>query len=320
MIPYSVRYLRAETADEAVHAWKDADDSGSRAVYYGGGTEIVTLSREHKFRADMFIDYKHIPEARRRPDGGNAAWGSALRLNEIADAGDCRLLGLCCAGIADRTVRNSITLGGNMCGMLPYREAVLPFLLLDGHVNTVGPDGSGTREEVTKKFAKKMNLRGGELIVSFDLDRDVVRGLEEKGVTRSGRSWGPLEAWASGPRGGWFYARRTKEPRVDYPLVTLLMAQVDGVYRLALTGTFGYPLRAYKAEEVLNSALGGGPGTKGGIPAGGNDLRSLAEEVLDAEGLKYKDDMRGGASYRREMTVQSIVAGVKRLGETVVQK
>lgn len=130
MIPYEVAYTRVETPEEAVAVWNDAVGAGEKPVFFGGGTEIVTLARENKLKVDRVIDYKRIPEARQIPSGGTAGaagdrlvWGSALRLSEVTDGGRCGLLSRCCAGIADRTVRNSITLGGNICGMLQIGRA-----------------------------------------------------------------------------------------------------------------------------------------------------------------------------------------------------
>jgi len=89
---------------------------------------------------------------------------------------------------------------------------------------------------------------------------------------------------------------------------------VDGRYRLALTGAFGYPLRAEKAEALLNRAAESGDldGHLGNT--GPSDrLNRLAAEALDAEGVKYKDDIRGSREYRRNVTVQSLAAGLVRL-------
>ena len=43
--------------------------------------------------------------------------------------------------MADHTARGKITLGGNICAQIFYREAVLPFLLADSEVIIAGPKG-----------------------------------------------------------------------------------------------------------------------------------------------------------------------------------
>jgi hypothetical protein len=165
--------------------------------------------------------------------------------------------------------------------------------------------------KVTERFNKKLRLRDGELVLSLSLERGVAMGLEYNGMTLSERGYGPVEAWASGPRGGWYYTRRTQDPRVAYPLVTLVLAHLDGAYRLALTGTFGHPVRAAQAEAVLNDTE---------APAlsslDGKDLILRAAAALDAQAYAYQDDMRGGQEYRRELTIQGLAAGIERLRQS----
>jgi len=327
MIPFDVEYVKATTAAEAIAAWSDTAAAGKTARYYGGGTEIVTMARDNKLTADVLIDYKGVPETRA---SGPGRFGAALRLNEIVDGGTFTLLGHCAAGVADRTVRNSITLGGNIAGMLPYREAVLPFLLLDGTVTTAAPagaDGAPARHgaaptagaptagapdirtrPIIDLFDKRLRTDPGELILSCEIDPGIVGGLESDGVTTSDRGWGPRQAWATGPRGGWFYLRRTKEPRLDYPLVTLVVAILDGSWRVAVSGAFGYPLRAAAAERVLNDA---GPAPGG--PIDETVATELATAALDAEALPYREDFRGSREYRRQMTIDALAKGIGRL-------
>ncbi|MFW5795913.1 MAG: FAD binding domain-containing protein [Alkalispirochaeta sp.] len=385
MIPFDVDYVQAATAAEAIAAWSEATAEGKTPRYFGGGTEIVTMARDNKLAADVLIDYKRVPETRvgavqrRAPgaarstaadpaDAGGAAiatdpgitdanpvasgrFGAALRLNEIADTGAFALLGHCAAGVADRTVRNSITLGGNIAGMLPYREAVLPFLLLDGTVTTAAPAATtvsggdppraaagapgarGSRASAARGssapaaptatnaapprirtlpiidlFDKRLRTDPGELLLSCEIDPGIVHGLEADGVTTGDRGWGPRQAWATGPRGGWFYLRRTKEPRLDYPLVTIVIAILDGAWRVALSGAFGYPLRAVAAEQVLNDAR---PDAGGRFDDAA--IRDLAVTALDAEALSYREDMRGSREYRRQMTIDALATGIGRL-------
>ncbi|SIQ60550.1 CO or xanthine dehydrogenase, FAD-binding subunit [Alkalispirochaeta americana] len=323
MIPFDVTFLRPDSVEEVAQALQEARRTGARAAYFGGGTEIVTLARENKLRAEILLDYKTLSQARREPGGSSfsqaqaqaqaqaqerLAWGSALRLNEVSDGGACLLLAMCCNGVADRTVRNSITLGGNICGMLPYREAVLPFLLLQGELESLAEPGSLTWSSVEERFSKRLKLEEGELALSFSLESALVAGLESDGVIHLENAPGRVTALARGDRGGWFYERRTTGGPVDYPLSTLVLVQLDGRYRLALTGVFGYPLRAFRAEEVLNSGFSGDFAS----PTEADRLQR-AGAALDAEGLKYKADLRGARDYRRSVALQGLAAGMEAL-------
>ena len=132
MIAADVVYLRPDTAEEAVEAW--SRHAGAR--YLAGGTEITTAARRtaaYDLRA--CIDVKRIPELRRLEIAdGVLRLGAALPLSVLTDADAFPLLAATCRGIADRTVRNRLSLGGNLAGTLPYREAALPLLLSPGEL------------------------------------------------------------------------------------------------------------------------------------------------------------------------------------------
>ncbi|MEX2444039.1 MAG: FAD binding domain-containing protein [Alkalispirochaeta sp.] len=339
MIPFELTFRRAETVDEAVGAWVEATNAGQTALYYGGGTEIVTLARDNKRPADVLIDYKRIPDTWVCGIDGDDAdtwWvGSAVRLNTVVDTPRTGLIACCLSGVADRTVRNSITLGGNICGMLPYREGVLPFLLLDGTVTYAHPVDGGESEVATKPindlFHKKLKLPKGGLVLSFGIEAHLLadvgldqapsgtavpgeEGLDhEPGIglhTGSGgysvaAPYGPLTAVGSGPRGKWFYRRHTKEPRVDYPLVTVAMAVVSGSVRVAVAGAWGYPVRADRVEDALNAT-----GMDAIVAMDETDRRGEIKRAVDAQEIQFKQDMRGSRRYRRELTIQAIEDGV----------
>ena len=286
MIARDFVFHRAETVEEAVQAWSEASRAGGSPQYFSGGTEIVTLAREGKQAPTDLVDIKRVPETQvLQEDGEDLVLGASLTLNTLADQADLPLTARCAAGVADRTVRNSITLGGNICGMLPYREAVLPFLLLDGQVDLAGPEGE-RRVSIHDVFRKKLNVREGEFVLGFRLNRAL---LEQ---TNS----------------AWFYRRRTSDSRIDYPVVTMAMSLLDGQVRLAVTGTWGYPYRALAAEDVARDAM-----ARGTLRSG--SAEQLAAAMVDAVDLKVKKDMRAGAEYRRELTVQALAEGLAALAD-----
>jgi xanthine dehydrogenase FAD-binding subunit len=326
MIPFEFSYTRAETVAEAITAWQTARGAGESVAYHGGGTELVTLARDNKRRFDRLIDYKMIREAQHRgpDDAGHYHFGAALRLNTLVDDPQTGLVGVCSRGVADRTVRNSITLGGNVCGMLAYREAVLPFLLLDGRVTFAAPTEteSGSEKAAThsgpalqtvpirKVFDRKLALPDGGVALSFSLDAEVLSGLGAVTSRFLGR-YGALSAFGSGPRGRWFYQRHTRDPHVDYPLVTVAAALLDGSLRLAVSGAWGYPVRATATEEHLNDA-----DLAAIVAMDPPARRELIGTAVDAQALSWKQDMRGGREYRRELTIVAIEDGLAALVET----
>lgn len=320
MIPFDLRYLRVDSAEDAVAAWGSAVGRGETAHYLGGGTEIITLARESKLTTDVVIELAGIPEATSvetvSEHGGDLpAFGSALRLNTIVDGDYHGLLQACLAGIADRTTRNSITLGGNICGMLPYREAVLPFLLAEGQVETVSTKGR-VLHPVTKLFDKRLNLAAGEMALRFLLPPEWA--APGTGTQRADPDalYGPRTIAGT----NWFYQRRVRDPRVDYPLVTLAMARVGGELRVALSGAWGYPARAVALEAAIEGA-GGAEAFVGEANGGAEDRMTQSQttntglarsigDALDTEGRSFRADHRGSAAYRRELAVLAIGDGL----------
>jgi xanthine dehydrogenase FAD-binding subunit len=281
MIANDIVFLQPDTIDEAVAAWRDANAAGLRARYFAGGTELVTGARERAGEFDVAIDVKRIPElALFDPAAGR--YGAGVRLSALAGRREAPLVAGAAGGIADRTARNSITLGGNICGRLPYREAVLPFLLFDALATVAGPEGVRT-EPISALFDKRLVLAPGELLVGFTLPD-------------------PAAAQTAG-----VYVRRTREARVDYPLVTLCAARVDGAVRSAVGGAFGYPVRSPEAEAVMN---------RGGTATAVGDRALVAGATADAIPHRYWTDFRASADYRRALLVLALEDALVQVDDT----
>jgi len=274
MIPNNFIYYRPETLAEAAEAYTAARNEGLEPIYLAGGTEITTFCRDGKITPGALIDIKHIPECRRLDqEGDDLVFGAALTLNEVVESGSYPLLSRA-ARIVDHTVRNRLTLGGNIAGRLPYREAVLSFLLADCRVRLSGPDGERV-VPLSNVFSKRLKIEPGELMIQL---------LVPKAV-------------ASGP---WYYCREVRKTRVDYPLVTACFLGINGAIRMAVTGAYGFPLRDPAAEEVLNDSA---------IASVDKPARALA-----AISHAFKEDMRGSGPYRGMLLERAIVSALKEMG------
>jgi CO/xanthine dehydrogenase FAD-binding subunit len=228
MIPFDLTYYRPESIDEAVSAFQEAHEAGLKPRYFAGGTEVVTMARDNKVDARAFVDLKLVPECHGiSAKDDEYRVGACTTLNEAIEQQGWELLVKACRGVADHTVRNTLTVGGNAAGMLPYREALLPFLVGNGTAHVAGPDG---RRDVSLRevFDKRLKLGSGEFLVSLSVPRSAT------------------EAPAS-------YIRHTKDARVDYPLVTLCMLEKEGRKRAAFAGTAAYPV----ADDAVDDALNG---------------------------------------------------------------
>ena len=259
MIPFNFLYHRPVTLTEAVEAYAWAESDGLKPAYLAGATEITTFCRMGRMKPGALVDIKRIPECRARGDEGNElVFGSALTLNEVIEGASFPLLRQASV-IVDHTVRNRLTLGGNIAGMLPYRETVLPLLLADATARLVGPMGD-RMVPLAKVFSERLLLKPGEMLAQIRVPKAM--------VSRA-----------------CFHRRRVRKGRFDYPLVMTCFLQANNAVRMAVSGAFGFPLRCPEAEKVLNDDA---------IP-----LAHRPAAVVAAIPHTILEDMRASAAYRR---------------------
>lgn len=229
MIPFDFEYYRPASIEQAVQAFVDLDQRGKKPMYYGGGTEIISMGRMSNISTGAVIDYKEIPECNALEiQEDHLLIGAGATLTRIHESNLFPLLAQAGARVADHTIQNKITLGGNLCGTIIYREAVLPLLLTDSDVVIAGPQGNRT-EPINKIFQQRMQLNKGEFIVQVKV----------------------LKYLLSCP---YVHVKRTKEDKITYPLVTICAMQVDNNIRTAFSGACDFPFRSGEMEYELNNS------------------------------------------------------------------
>lgn len=303
MILGDVVYLKPESAEEAVAAWSlaaaaagEASAGGAAAPrYLAGGTEILTAARRSAaYAVGALVDLKAVPEAKGAgalpaslagaawlgeaeasggaPAGeGGVYFGAAMPLAELEDGGLFPLLSDAARGVADRTTRNRLSLGGNVAGQLPYREAVLPLLAAGalGYSALPGdaPAAGGAKLRLVRwglrsRFDKRLALLPGELLLGF---------------------WVPKAATEARAA----YVRKTRTGPIDYPLITLCALRTRGGAAWALGGAFPYPARSDEADGALSEAL-----------SASGDARARALGRAAAALGEPRSDSRAGGGYR----------------------
>ena len=273
MIPFNFDYARPDTLEQAVTLWQHCDQKGKHAVYYAGGTQIITLCREQKIKPDLVIDIKGIKECLTFREDDRLVYGAALPLNNIIDKTRVTLLSQTLGKIADHTIRNRLTLGGNIMGYLPFKEAVLAFLVLDGSAEIFGPQGWRT-QSLSTLFNKRVRLEKGECIVNFSLSPETIK-------TKT------------------FFVRKQKDSPVDYPILTACFAGRTKSLTMAVSGVFAFPLRDADIDIILNQT---------DLSC---DKRALqAVDLLDP---LFKSDFRASAAYRKHLLRLAILQGIKEL-------
>lgn len=228
MIPYHFEYHRPTTLSEALQLYETLNKEEKEPIYYSGGTEIITLSRLSLVQTKAVIDIKGIKECLMSGfDNKFLITGSGLSLTTIEEENYFPLLRQASKEIADRTARNKITIGGNICGKIFYREAVLPFLLTDSRV-LIG-DRTGVKvKQAMDIFNGVLKLKKGELLVqALTPKSDVLLP--------------------------YYYVKRRQQWEIGYPLITAAALKKDGRIRAAFSGISPYPFRSVEMEQVLNN-------------------------------------------------------------------
>lgn len=227
MIPFNFIYCRPDTIGEAYEAFFRLWAEGKNPAYYSGGSETITMCRAGNIQPGAVIDLKSIPECSLVfADQDGLSIGSACTLNQIKESNLFPLLSLACGRIADHTNQCRITLGGNLCGTIIYRETSLALLLSDASLTLLGGEGLRT-VPFEHVFQGRMQLSPGELVVRAH-----------------------IPGWAlTAPH---YHVKRTANEKIDYPLVSMAAIWKDGRLRAAFSGVCAYPFRSAEMEDILN--------------------------------------------------------------------
>jgi CO/xanthine dehydrogenase FAD-binding subunit len=275
MIPYNFEYYRPATLHEAISLFQQLDAHDKSPLYYSGGTEIITLGRINQVYTGAVIDLKQIPECRLLAvHEQKLVLGSALTLSELHDSRVFPLLGETGAGVADRTSRNKITFGGNICGRFIYKEAVLPLLLTDSEVRIAGPTGF-RQVPIGQVFDRTLKLSRGEFLV---------QALTE--VSYIGMPYVTV--------------KKRKVASIDYPLVTVTALRSDSWIRVAFSGVCSFPFRSAAVEEILNRRE---------IP-----LEDRINQAVDQLPAPILSDIKGSAAYRKLVLKNTLHDTIRTLG------
>lgn len=228
MISFDFEYYRPDTIEEAFNIYSKLAGSGKNPVYYGGGTEIISLARVNQIEFKSVVDLKSIPECNTLTTQGNQIIiGAVLPLTQICESNAFPFLTEVAKKTADHTSRNRITLGGNICSSLPYKEAVMPLLACDAQVVTAGSNGKRT-VPVSQIFNQNIILQKGEFLVQFIIDAQYA-GLPYKSL------------------------KKTRQGELEYPLVSAAAVKRDGRIRFSFSGVCPYPFRSAQVENDLNN-------------------------------------------------------------------
>lgn len=277
MIPFDFDYYKPDTVEEAVHVYKDLESRGKQPLYYGGGTEIITMARVQNIFTGAVVDIKGIPECNALEiKNEQLVIGSAVTLTQIYESRMFPLLGRAGSRVADHTVQGKITLGGNIGGTIIYREAVLPLLLCDSRVLVAGENGQ-RQVPIYEVFNERLRLNKGEFIVQVITDK----------------------VYTTLPH---VHVKKTKNEKIDYPLLTVAAVKKDDRIRTAFSGLCPFPFRSLQVEDDLNDKNSG--------------LDTRVNNVISHLPAPVLNDISGTGKYREFVLRDTLLNTLKTLEGT----
>lgn len=226
-------YYRPGSQAEIVALLDELSQKGLTYAFYAGGTELITQFRRGQGIVDAVIDLKGIESLKKIEFfEEKMVIGSAVPLNHVIDRTSIGSIKRALEGIADHTVRNTLTIGGNICGRLPYREAILPLLCREAQV-TVLEEGLLNVYKLESLFDKRLKLKANALLWSIEVDTN------------------PMALEIS--------QRHTATTDVDYPIIHHYAVLDKDRLTIALSGFSNFPiyeqfdfLTLIEAEDKMN--------------------------------------------------------------------
>lgn len=268
MISFDFEYYRPGTVEEAAQLHRSLRQQGKRPRYYSGGTEITTLGRLNQVQTGAVIDLKGITDCHTlQLEKQHLVMGACVSLNKLKQSQLFPLLGQAICEVADHTARTNITLGGNLCSQIIYRESVLPLLLSDSQVRIAGEEGI-KEISIHAAFQKEMQLSEGEFILQV---------LTE-------------HTYLTHP---FYHKKRRKQGSVGYPVVTVSAMKVGEQVRLAFSGLCAFPFRNEQIEQAFNQRK---------LP-----LEERITQVMGLLPSEVLEDSEGSAGFRRFVLHQALL-------------
>ena len=228
MIPFDFDYYKPESVEEAFGCYGDLLLNNKKPLYYGGGTEIISMARVNSIQFDAVIDLKGIPECSQlEVSGGKLKIGAAQTLTNIAEYNAFPLLSETIKRIADHTIQGKITIGGNLAGTIKYRESALPLMLSKCSLQVMTQSGL-VQLPFLQAFKGKLQLKKGEFLVSISIEEDNLNL--------------PYN-----------HVKRTKIEKIDYPLITMAALKDKKTVKAAISGYGDNPI--ILSERIINHKL-----------------------------------------------------------------
>jgi CO/xanthine dehydrogenase FAD-binding subunit len=266
------QYLKPTSLAEALDLLSAHKDN---AKVIAGGTDLMIQWKKKLLSPDYLISLRNVPELNFIYFGEALRIGSATTHRSLELSSEIRsrfpVISDAVSGLGSVQVRNSATIGGNLCNAAPSADTAPPMIVLEAQVKIASSNGE--RSVPIEDFFKgpgRTILQAGEIVTEFVVPQ-------------------PL------PRTGMAYTKHTRRKAMDLPIlgVAVLFSFDDDLStcrkaRIALGVASPTPMRAKKAEAFLEGK------------AINEQVLAEAGEIAAAE-ASPRTTIRGTEWYRRDM-------------------
>ena len=264
-------YRKAHTIQEAITLLAE----NPSAIPIAGGTDVLVRMRRGDLTQCHLVDILDVPELKgvTRADGAIVI-GAATTFTEVAEDAIVRshipVLAEGAASVGGPQVRNTGTVGGNICNGAPSADTAAPLLVLGAIVVLHGPGGA--REVPLSEFylgPGKVDRQPDEIVTSVRIAAADYHG------------------WSA------HYHKYSMRGAMDIATIGCAAAcKLDGnrvsEMRLAYTVAGPTPLRCWKTEEKARGAV-----------ADASLLATIRGSVLDD--LRPRDSWRASKAFREQI-------------------
>lgn len=215
-------YTRPSSLTEAVKTLEAAHGDGK---VLAGGQSLVPVLAMRLGRPSILVDINRVPGLNtiEKIGGTTVRVGALVRHSMLIEQQHLPLLSEAAAWIGHSAIRTRGTTGGSIAHADPSAELPVVATALGALVHVQGPGGTRT--------VSTDDLFVGPLETSLD-ENEIVTAVDFPIPERSGFAE---------------FARR----HGDFGLVTVAVAEVDGVIRIAIGGVGSVPIRPLAAESIL---------------------------------------------------------------------
>jgi CO/xanthine dehydrogenase FAD-binding subunit len=248
---------------------------GEKAKVIAGGTDLMIQWKKKLVSLDYLISLRNVAELSFIDTSAGLRIGSATTHRKLEISSEIQkefpILHDAVSQLGSVQVRNSATIGGNLCNAAPSADTAPPMLVLEAEVKIASSDGS--RSVPIEAFFKgpgRTVLQPNELVTEFVVAEP----------TRNA---------------GMAYSKHTRRAAMDLPILGVAMllsfeddSRICSKARIGLGVAAPTPMRAKKAEAFLEGKI--------------IDEATLAQAGdIASEEASPRTTIRGSEWYRREV-------------------